>query len=118
MTDTNKFIGMLMNSRTQTHYFHLHTNSYAQHKALQAYYTKIVPLIDAYSETYMGKYSKIKPPKLNKRFLSTPELTNTYFKTLLTRMKAMKLHKDKHLQNIHDEIVALIRQTIYMLKLK
>ena len=79
---------------------------------------KIVPLIDAYSETYMGKYSKIKPPKLNKRFLSTPELTNTYFKTLLTRMKAMKLHKDKHLQNIHDEIVALIRQTMYRLKLK
>ena len=118
MSDANKFIGMLMNSRTQTHYFHLHTNSYAQHKALQTYYTNIVPLIDTYSEVYMGKYSKIKPPKLNKRFLSTPELANSYFKSLLARMKAMKLPKDKHLQNIHDEIVTLIRQTMYMLKLK
>ena len=118
MTAVNTFIAMLMNSRTQTHYFHLNTNSYAQHKALEKYYSGIVPLIDAYAETYMGKYSKIKPPKLNKRFLSTPELANSYFKSLLARMKAMKLPKDKHLQNIHDEIVALIRQTMYMLKLK
>ena len=31
-----KFVGLLMNSRTQSHAFHLTTKSYAEHKALQA----------------------------------------------------------------------------------
>ena len=45
-----------MHSRTQAHIFHLQTQSYAQHKALQDYYDEIVELIDEYVETYQGKY--------------------------------------------------------------
>ena len=118
MTAVNNFIAMLMNSRTQTHYFHLNTNSYAQHKALEKYYSGIVPLIDAYSETYMGKYSKIKPVQMNKRFSNDSTSSEKYFKDILRRMKAMKLPKDTHFKNIQDEIVTLIRKTLYMLKLK
>jgi len=118
MTAVNNFIAMLMNSRTQTHYFHLNTNSYAQHKALEKYYSAIVPLIDSYSETYMGKYSKIKPVQLNKRFNTNSALSVKYFKDILRRTKAMKLPKDTHLKNIQDEIITLINQTLYRLKLK
>ena len=49
---------MLLNSRTQSHAFHLTTKSYAEHKALQAYYEGIVPLLDAYAEAVMGKYGR------------------------------------------------------------
>ncbi|NBX51649.1 hypothetical protein EBT25_17375, partial [bacterium] len=55
-----KFVAMLMNSRNQAHTFHLTTSSYAQHKALEKYYEKIVELLDDYAEAYMGKYGRIK----------------------------------------------------------
>ena len=115
MTVVYDFIAMLMNSRTQTHYFHLNTNSYAQHKALEKYYTGIVPLIDAYSETYT---KKVKPVPMNKWFMKTPTKISAYFKDLLRRIKSMKLPTDSHMKAIEDDIVALIHRTLYMLKLK
>lgn len=115
MTSVDTFVAMLMNSRTQTHYFHLNTNSYAQHKALEKYYTGIVPLIDAYSETYT---KKVKPVQMNKRFMKTPTKIATYFKDILRRIKVLKLPNDSHLKAIEDDIVALIHRTLYMLKLK
>ena len=118
MTNAHKFVGMLMNSRTQAHYFHLQTRSYARHKALEKYYEKIVDLIDAYAEAYMGRYSRIKPVVMNKRFLKDPKKAPAYFKSLLKNMKSMKLPKDSHLKNIEDEVSALINKTLYLLSLK
>jgi len=115
----NRYIGALMNSREQAHIFHLRTNSYAQHKALEKYYEKIVPLLDEWAEAYMGKYGRVKRiGSLNKRFNQDPKKARLYFKSLLTRVKAMKLPKDSYLKSVQDEISTLIRQTIYMLSLK
>jgi hypothetical protein len=112
------FVAILMNSRTQAHYFHLQTTSYAKHKALQKYYEGIVDLLDAYAEAYMGKYDRVKPVKMNKTFLTDPEKAPAYFRSLLTRMKKMKLPKDPYLKNIQDDIETLIRKTLYLLRLK
>jgi len=114
----NRFVGMLMNSREQAHMFHLTTNSYAQHKALQTYYEEIVPLLDKWAEAYMGRYGRLKRITLNKRYMSDPKKARLYFKSLLTRVRLVKVPKDTYLKNIQDEIVGLIRQTIYMLSLK
>lgn len=115
----SRYIGMLMNSRTQAHQFHLMTNSYAQHKALQKYYEEIVPLFDSWAEAYMGKYGRLGRITSNKRFMSDPKKARQYFKTLLVRIKKLKLPRsDTYLKNIQDEIVALIRSTLYMLTLK
>ena len=108
---------MLMNSRTQAHYFHLQTTSYAKHKALQKYYEGIVDLLDAYAEVYTVKYGRVKPVKMNKTFLTDSAKAPTYFKNLLKRMNAMKLPKDSHLKNIQDEIVTPIHKTLYLLRL-
>lgn len=35
----SQFVGILMSSRNQAHAFHLTTSSFAEHKALQAYYS-------------------------------------------------------------------------------
>ena len=113
-----RYVSMLMNSREQAHAFHLMTNSYAQHKALQGYYEGIVPLLDTWAEAYMGKYGRLKHITMNKRFLRDPKKARGYFKTLLTRIRLVKLPKDTYLKNIQDEIVALIRQTMYLLSLK
>lgn len=115
----SRYIGVLMNSRTQAHQFHLMTNSYAQHKALQTYYEGIVPLFDSWAEAYMGKYGRLKRITSNKRFMKDPAKAKQYFKNLLLRIKKLKLPRsDTYLKNIQDEIVALIRSTIYMLSLK
>jgi len=114
----SRYVGALLNSREQAHVFHLMTNSYAQHKALQAYYEGIVPLLDEWAEAYMGKYGRLRRITTNKRFLRDPKKARQYFKTLLTRIKAMKLPKDSYLKTIQDEISVLIRQTMYMLSLK
>jgi len=112
------FVAILMNSRTQAHYFHLQTTSYAKHKALQKYYEGIVDLLDAYAEAYMGKYDRVKPVKMNKTFLTDPEKAPAYFKSLLKRVKTVKRPKDSYLKNIEDEIITLITKTLYLLSLK
>ena len=115
----NRYVGALMNSREQAHIFHLTTNSFAQHKALQSYYEGIVPLLDAWAEAYMGKYGRLRRVSINRRFMKDPAKARPYFKALLARIKAIKLPKgDTYLKNIQDEILALIRQTMYMLSLK
>lgn len=118
MSNSSKFVMMLMNSRNQAHVFHLSTNSYAQHKALQKYYEGIVPLLDAYAEGYMGAYGRIKLNDLNKRHMNDPKKAKGYFQALLKRIRSLKLPKDTFLKNIEDEIVALIRATMYKLTLK
>ena len=114
----SKFIGMLMNSREQAHAFHLETTSFAQHKALQGYYEGIVPLLDSWAEAYMGRYGRLKRISMNKRFMSDPKKARQYFRSLLARIKLVKLPKDSYLKNIQDEITALIRSTMYMLTLR
>lgn len=115
----NRYVGALMNSREQAHIFHLRTSSFAQHKALQSYYEAIVPLLDQWAEAYMGKYGKLRRITLNKRYIQNPQNARAYFKRLLARIRLMKLPRgDTYLKNIQDEIVSLIRQTLYMLSLK
>ena len=115
----SRYVGALLNSREQAHAFHLMTNSFAQHKALQSYYEGIVPLLDTWAEAYMGKYGRLKRITTNKRFLRDPKKARQYFRSLLGRIRALRLPKgDAYLKNIQDEIVALIRSTMYMLSLR
>lgn len=119
-----KYIGLLMSSRNQAHVFHLTTKSYSAHKALQAYYEGIVPLLDAYAETYMGKSNKNRPSLsgitlgINKRIISDAKFAHVYFLRLAVTLKKIKLPRNPYLDNIRQEIDALVRQTIYMLSLK
>lgn len=118
MSSVGTYIGLLMRSRTQAHIFHLDTSSFAMHKALEQYYTGIVPLVDKYAETYMGKYGKIN--KLN-GVNNTINRNNgeniiSYFTNLRSRISSMNLPSDSVLKNIEDEIMSLVDSTIYMLK--
>ena len=114
-----RLVALLMHSRDQAHVYHLMTRSYAQHKALGKYYEKITELFDDYAEAYMGKYGRLRSVNVNKRFAKDPRKARMYFKSLLARVYALRsLSKDSYLRNIYDEIVALIRSTLYMLSLR
>jgi hypothetical protein len=113
-----RYLSLLMSSRNQAHTLHLLTTSFAKHKALQDYYEGIVPLLDEWAEAYMGKYGRFPTVKLAKRTLMDPKQSTKYFRGLLVSLRKLKLPKDTYLQNIQDEIVALIRSTLYKLTLK
>ena len=116
MSGVSKYISLLFQSREKAHMYHLTTKSFAEHKALQAYYEGIVPLADSYAEAYMGKYGRIRKMSFGKS--STRVTARAYFKSLLTRLRTCKLPRDSYLRNIQDEITALVRSTLYMLTLK
>jgi len=82
-----------MNSRIRAHAFHLTTNSFAEHKALQAY-----------AEAYMGKYGRFRKLIIGRKTIAkNPKL---YFRTLLRNIQSMRLPRDTYLKNIQDEITA------------
>lgn len=110
-----RFVGLLMASRNQAHMYHLTTKSFAEHKALQAYYEGIVPLADAWAEAYMGKYGRLKKLQINR--VNSRIGARTYFKSLLAKIRALRIPRDTYLKNIQDEVIALIRSTLYMLSL-
>lgn len=114
MGSVGRFISLLMHSRTQTHVYHLDTKSFALHKALEAYYTGIVPLLDQYAETYKGKYGAINRMSPMLKVDRNPKNAVAFLKALLAVIEKMKLPKDAPLRNIQDEITGLISSTVYM----
>jgi len=109
------FIATLFHSGTNAHFFHLSTNSYAQHKALGHFYEDIVELADDYAEAYMGCYEQLK------QFPSAyhlPKEPLKYLESLSTFVNDARkdLPQETQLQNIVDEISQLIDATIYKLK--
>lgn len=106
-----------MESRNQAHAYHLTTTSYAMHKALRKYYEGIVPLFDSYAEAYMGKYGRLGRIAVlrRRRMLKDPR---AYFRTLTAAIRRLKLPRNTALRSIQDDIMVLIRSTMYMLTLR
>ena len=115
----NEYVGTLMQSRNQTHIYHLQTTSYAKHVALQEYYEGIIDLIDGLVEAYQGKYEIIKGYKMIgtlEDMSDEGDITN-YIKKIARycELKREKLPQDNFLTNIYDDIDVLLRSTHYKL---
>lgn len=117
METVAKFISTLFNSRDQAHIFHLQTSSYAAHKALNSYYEDIIDLIDSYAETCQGRYGIIRGYTPQRQYFEGDE-TVKYFTGLSTYIDSVRssLPQDSDLNNVVDEISALVNSTIYKLK--
>jgi hypothetical protein len=116
--DFVEMISLLFHSRTQAHTFHLQTESFAEHKALEGYYDGIVGLIDSITESYQGKYGIVKGYK-NFPFneYKSTEGTINYFEKLCDKVTKLRdCCKDSWLQNEIDNVCTLLNQTIYKLK--
>jgi len=112
------FVSCLMFSRNQAHIFHLQSDSYAKHIALGEYYDGIVGLMDSLVETYQGTNPVIMDYVNNDKYTGyTKEGVTKYFEGLLKEtVEARNLFTDSDLLNILDEIVSLIKSTLYKLK--
>jgi hypothetical protein len=120
-TECVNLISKLLHSQTQTHIFHLQTNSqssYAEHKALQKYYEGIDGLVDGLVESYQGKHDILKGYKGGeyKDYTSVDDLIS-YFKELASELERVHpLMKDTFIQNQIDTISELIYSTLYKLR--
>lgn len=120
--DFDQVIAELLHSRTQTHIFHWQTvdaGSYAAHLALQGYYEALVPLIDAFVESYQGKHGIIKGYKCPEGFqdFESVDKVITYLTSLEEKIEnGRESIKESYLQNQIDMFVELLNSTIYKLK--
>ena len=116
--DFVKLISYLFYSHTQTHIFHLQTQSFAEHMALNTYYDGIVPLIDGIVEAYQGKYGIVKGyTNFNLMEYNNTQQVIAYLDTLCKVVYATyETIEDTYIQNLLDGITELIKSTIYKLQ--
>ena len=114
-----QFVSTLLASRTQAHIFHLQTPSFAAHKALNDYYDEIVGVTDGLVESYQGKYGIITGyGNIALQEYQSCEAIIVFFETLCMYVEKSRqlICQDSYIQNQIDEIVALIKSTIYKLR--
>ena len=119
MNEFAKLISYLFHSRTQAHIFHLQTDSFAAHMALNGYYDGIVDLIDGLVESYQGKYG-ILTNYSNFSILEYKDCEEVimYFQSLNMTIEKLRTiaPQDSYIQNQIDTVIELITSTIYKLK--
>lgn len=113
-----KLISKLFESQIQSHIFHLRTNSYANHIALEEYYSSIVDEIDRLSESYKGKYGIIKfNESYNIKNDSDINDIVDYFESLAFYIDDKReIFNDGFIESIIDDISELVYTTLYKLK--
>jgi hypothetical protein len=117
MEPVANFVSTLFATRTQAHIFHLQTDSFAAHKALNEYYDQIVELVDSFIEGYQGRYGIITNYTSPSTFKEDGAAL-TYFEGVSAYIEQIRkrLPSDSYLQNKVDEIVDLVESTKYKLK--
>lgn len=113
---------LLLQSRTQTHSFHLGVKgigAHSAHLALGEYYDSIVGLIDGLIETYQGKEGLIQLSGIG-TLDKNNDIKNIikYFDTLcnmIARLRQNPKLKDSWIQNEIDNVVSLLYRTKYKL---
>jgi hypothetical protein len=100
---------------TTTHFAHLSTDSYSEHKALDTFYTDIIDEIDDFCEAYIGLYGKFitLPPIVPQMQEGEPAIEELRDWVLQNRSL---ITDDTSLQNAIDDIVTLCNSTIYKLQ--
>jgi len=113
---------LLLQSRTQTHSFHLGVKgigSHSAHIALGEYYDSIVGLIDGLVETYQGKEGLIQLSGIGVLDKNN-DIKNIikYFETLCSMVAKLRTNpklQDSWIQNDIDTVVTLLYRTKYKL---
>jgi DNA-binding ferritin-like protein len=119
---TNKsiapLISVLFHATTQSHIYHLQTDSYAQHKAVQKVYEELPDLIDSIVEAYQCEGT----PVMGYKAMPYLEDSNPlqYFENVYNQVQMLRYEccsaEDTPIQNEIDNVCLLFKRTKYKLK--
>lgn len=113
---------MFFGVRDQAHLLHWQTKSYAEHKALGAFYEGWIDLVDDFVETYQGRYSRIEGGVTITTQPYSEGFSARYLeeiaKYLQNDARRILNPTDTDLHNILDEMKGLVNKTLYLLSLK
>lgn len=110
-----RFVAESMALRTAAHLAHLTTTSYAQHVALGDFYEKLMDLVDAYAEVYMGLNARVETfPAVTVPRGSVADAMDDYLE--LIKAEAAEDHGSEALKNLLAEIEELTARTLYKLR--
>ena len=113
----SEFGSRLLHSQSQTHIFHLQTDSYAEHKALQGYYEGIDALLDGLIEAYQGEFDIVKNYKsYPMKSYEGKESVISFLEELVDYIRETTEDYPSFLKNIVDDIEVLTSSTLYKLK--
>jgi hypothetical protein len=116
--DFAEMISLMLHSRTQAHTLHLQTKSFAEHMALNGFYSEIGDLVDGLVESYQGKYGIIESYKsYDIESYKSTENTSKLLGELCSKIEDLRdCCKDSYIQNQIDTVCELINSTIYKLR--
>lgn len=101
--------------------YHWNTTSFARHKATDGFNGKILDLIDRFVEVFIGYYN-MKPNvtfiNINEKFLSDDGIVELFIFTKKYLTKMGQYIESTDLQNIRDEMLGEVNQTLYLFNLK
>lgn len=107
-------IALCFKARTLSHIAHLQTQSFAEHKALEQFYTEIIPLIDKFAEAYQGRFGIIgEYPSVKVKAQFGIHIVETVRDWIDEHRTSCGTQSE--LQNIIDEILSLCDSVIYKL---
>lgn len=102
-------------SRTYAHMAHLKTGSFAKHKALNEFYDGVVDLADSLAEASQGLFGRLDIPFVNMVDSVTEPIKG--IESQGAKIKQLgSTCSEPYLGNILQEIEALYRKTLYLLK--
>jgi len=113
----------LLQMQNQLRVYHWQTKSYSAHKALGKAYESLDELIDTFVETAMGRENvelgngEMNIELFDIKSVSVCDALDTYKLFLSEISKRLDPERDTDLLNIRDEILGVLNQTSYLLKL-
>ena len=117
-----QIITPLLTLQNQLRIQHWQTKSYSEHKALGKAYEGLDGLIDSFVEVYFGKYGNINAKenfKISLENYSEKDCRETIDEgiSFLENLTENMQQNDSELLNIRDEMLAVLQQTRYLLRL-
>lgn len=110
-----EIVGTMFMSRTYAHMAHLKTGSFAKHKALNDFYEAIVDMADALAEAGQGEWGKLDIPYVG--MVGDVADPIGAIGEQWSKIEALANGCEKpYIENIVQEIEALYKKTLYLLK--
>jgi DNA-binding ferritin-like protein len=113
-------VKMFFNTRDQIHYYHLQTDSYAEHKALNDFYETILDIADKFLEAYQGIHGRAQGDVSFQLKNYSKEAVTADIHNFANNVRALQnqVKANTDLVNLLDEMLNSCNKTLYLLTLK